>query len=106
MSLLTQYSLWFLPLCLLIGAGYAMLLYFKSTNLELEKKSRIIMSCLRGLAVSLICFLLLAPMLKMVMKDLDKPLIIFAVDNSESMVLSKDSVFYRNDYPKQLDQLV
>ena len=106
MSLLTQYSLWFLPLCLLIGAGYAMLLYFKSTNLELEKKSRIIMSCLRGLAVSLICFLLLAPMLKMVMKDLDKPLIIFAVDNSESVVLSKDSAFYRNDYPKQLDQLV
>ena len=106
MSLLTQYSLWFLPLCLLIGAGYAMLLYYKSTNLDLEKRSRIIMSCLRGLAVSLICFLLLAPMLKMVMKDLDKPLIIFAVDNSESVVLSKDSAFYRNDYPKQLDQLV
>ena len=106
MSLLTQYSLWFVPLCLLVGAGYALLLYFKSTNLELEKRSRIIMSCLRGLAVSLICFLLLAPMLKMVMKDLDKPLIIFAVDNSESVVLSKDSAYYRSAYPQQLDQLV
>ena len=106
MSLLSQYSLWFLPLCLLVGAGYALLLYYKSTTLELDKKSRIVMSCLRGLAVSLICFLLLAPMLKMVVKDLDKPLIIFAVDNSESVVLSKDSAYYRTDYPQQLEQLV
>lgn len=106
MSLLTQYSLWFLPLCLLVGAGCALLLYYKSTTLDLDKKSRIIMSCLRGLAVSLICFLLLAPMLKMMVKDLDKPLIIFAVDNSESIVLSKDSAYYRTDYPQQLKQLV
>ena len=105
MSLLSQYSLWFLPLCLLVGAGCALLLYYKSTTLDLDKKSRIIMSCLRGLAVSLICFLLLAPMLKMVVKDLDKPLIIFAVDNSESIVLSKDSAYYRHDYPKQVEQL-
>ena len=91
MSLLSQYSLWFIPLCLLVGAGCAVLLYYKSTTLDLDKKSRIIMSCLRGLAVSLICFLLLAPMLKMVVKDLDKPLIVFAVDNSESVVLAKDS---------------
>ncbi|MBO7629343.1 MAG: hypothetical protein J6S87_05305 [Bacteroidales bacterium] len=106
MSLLSQYSLWFLPLCLLVGVGCAMLLYYKSTNLDLDKKSRIIMSCLRGLAVSLICFLLLAPMLKMVVKELDKPLIIFAVDNSESIVLSKDSAYYRQNYPQQLNQLV
>lgn len=105
MSLLSQYSLWFLPLCLLVGAGCALLLYYKSTTLDLDKKSRIIMSCLRGLAVSLICFLLLAPMLKMVVKDLDKPLIIFAVDNSESIVLSKDSAYYRHDFPKQVEQL-
>lgn len=106
MSLLSQYSLWFLPLCLLVGAGCALLLYYKSTTLDLDKKSRIIMSCLRGLAVSLICFLLLAPMLKMVVKDLDKPLIVFAVDNSESVVLAKDSAYYRHDYPKQVEQLV
>ena len=106
MSLLSQYSLWFIPLCLLVGAGCAVLLYYKSTTLDLDKKSRVIMACLRGLAVSLICFLLLAPMLKMVVKDLDKPLIIFAVDNSESIVLSKDSAYYRHDYPKQVEQLV
>lgn len=63
MSLLTQYSLWFLPLCLLVGAGCALLLYYRSKTLELDKRSRIIMSCLRGLAVALLCFLLLAPML-------------------------------------------
>lgn len=106
MSILTQYSLWFLPLCLLLGAGCAVLLYYKSTTLDLDKRSRIIMSCLRGLAVSLLSFLLLAPMLKMVMKELDKPLIIFAIDNSESIVLSKDSAYYRHEYPQQLDQLV
>lgn len=106
MSLLTQYSLWFLPLCLLVGAGCAVLLYYKSKTLDLDKRSRIIMSCLRGLAVSLLCFLLLAPMLKMVVKELDKPVIVFAIDNSESVVLSKDSAYYRHEYPKQLEKLV
>lgn len=106
MSLLSQYSLWFIPLCLMVGTGCALLLYYKSTALDLDKKNRIIMSCLRGLSVSLICFLLLAPMLKMVVKDLDKPLVIFAVDNSESIALSTDSSYYRNAYPQQLSQLM
>lgn len=106
MSLLSQYSLWFIPLCLMVGTGCALLLYYKSTALDLDKKNRIFMSCLRGLSVSLICFLLLAPMLKMVVKDLDKPLVIFAVDNSESIALSTDSSYYRNAYPQQLSQLM
>lgn len=106
MSLLTQYSLWLIFLCLLFGAGCAMLLYYRNSRLELDRRSRIIMACLRGLTVSLICFLLLAPMLKMTVKEVDKPLIIVAVDNSESVVLAKDSANSLSLLPKQLDQLV
>jgi len=36
---------------------------------------------------------------------IDKPLIIFAQDNSLSIVLSKDSAFYRNDYPDLVRKL-
>lgn len=105
MSLLTQYTLWLLPLCLLVGAGCAALLYYKSTNLDLEKRSRIILSILRGFSVALLCFLLLAPMLKMVVKELDKPQIIIALDNSESIILASDSSYYRNQYIKDVQDL-
>lgn len=105
MSLLTQYTLWLLPLCLLVGAGCAALLYYKSTNPELEKRSRIILSSLRGLSVALLCFLLLAPMLKMIVKELDKPQIIIALDNSESIILASDSAYYHHQYINKVQDL-
>lgn len=105
MALLTKYSLWFLPLILLIGAGYALFLYFKNDNIVFEKRDRIIMATLRGLAMSLLAFLLLTPMLKLILKQTDKPLILLAIDNSESLRANKDSAYYINDYPKAVQNL-
>ncbi len=106
MALLSQYSLWFLPLIILLGVGYAFFLYYKNENIIFEKKPRIVMAALRGLAMSLIAFLILAPMLKLTLKHTDKPLIIFAIDNSESLRSNKDSAYYIKDYPQQVQQLI
>ena len=106
MSLLTRYPLWLIVFVILLGVGYAMFLYFRNDNVAFEKRQRAVMASLRGLAMSLIAFLLLAPMLKMIRKETDKPMIIIAADNSESVRSTKDSAFYINDYNKKLQQLV
>lgn len=105
MALLTKYSLWLLPLVLLLGVGYAFFLYYKNNNIIFEKKHRIIMASLRGLAMSLLAFLLLGPMLKLIVKQTDHPVILLAIDNSESLRSNKDSVYYINDYPKAVQEL-
>jgi len=62
------------------------------------------MTGFRFFSVSLIAFLLLSPMIKKQSEIIEKPVIIFAQDNSISILLSKDSAFYRKDYPKQLQE--
>lgn len=106
MALLTEYPLWLVIFVILLGVGYAFFLYFRNNNIVFEKKTSIAMACLRGVAMSLIAFLLLAPMVKLVLKQIDKPLILVAVDNSESVKFGKDSTFYKNEYPKQVEKLI
>ncbi|MDR1112958.1 MAG: hypothetical protein LBL18_04280, partial [Bacteroidales bacterium] len=42
----------------------------------------------------------------MSVKELEKPVLVVAIDNSESLVLTKDSAFYRHDFIKQLTDFV
>ena len=106
MSLLTQYPLWLSIFAVLLGAGYALFLYFRNDNIAFEKRSRIVMASLRGVATALLAFLLLAPMLKMIRKQTDKPVIVLAIDNSESVAAGKDADWYTSEYPEQVRQLV
>ncbi len=106
MKLLTQYPLWLVIFAILLGVGYALFLYFKNNNIVFEKPMRIAMASLRGLAVTLIAFLLLAPMFKRTVKQTNKPLILVAVDNSESVKSNKDSAFYTNEYPAQVQKMI
>lgn len=106
MAILTEYSLWLLPLCLLAGAGFSLLLYYKNRNLDLTKKTTVTLSVIRGLVVALICFLLLAPMLKMILKKVEKPILVVAVDDTESIASTKDSAFYRTEFSQKLNRLI
>ena len=106
MSLLTRYPLWLVIFAILLGTIYALFLYYKNNNISFEKSQRLLMATLRGLATTLIAFLLLAPMLKRTQKESDKPIIIIASDNSESIISGKDSSFYLSDYQKNLQYIV
>lgn len=106
MKLLTQYPLWLVIFALLLGVGYALYLYYKNNNVIFEKPMRIAMASLRGLAVVLIAFLLLAPMVKLTVKQTDKPIVLVAIDNSESVKSNKDSAFYAKEYPGQVAKLI
>lgn len=106
MTLITEYSGWFFIFCLLLGAIYAFALYFKNKNIEFSQKMQLFLAILRGTVISFIAFLLLAPMLKLTMKHKEKPLIVFAIDNSASLVCGKDSAFYQNDFSEEINQLI
>ena len=106
MTLITEYSLWFALLCVLLGAVFSVALYFRNNNTDFDRKAKIVMSVLRGVSIALIAFLLLAPMLKLNVKETEQPVLIVAIDNSESMVATPDSTFYRTDFQQKINQLV
>ena len=64
-----------------------------------------LMSVLRFLAIFFISFLLLSPLIKRTREIVEKPLIIFAQDNSLSISFSSDSSFYKKEYPSAVDNL-
>ncbi|MFN4080793.1 MAG: hypothetical protein ACK4NS_07815 [Saprospiraceae bacterium] len=104
-----QYPAWFLILCALLGAGYAALLYFRDeTFLARPRIQRGLLALLRGLAVALISALLLSPLLKRTITQTQKPVVVLAQDQSESvaMVLQDDALArYKNDWAALREQL-
>jgi len=106
MAFLTEYSLWLALLCILTGASYSFLLYYKNRNIAFDKHPKRVMFIFRGIAVALIAFLLLAPMLRFTLKKTEKPIIIVGIDNSESIVSTPDSTFYTTTFKKNYENLV
>lgn len=104
-QLISGYPLWFAPLCLLFGAGVAVLLYYKNTAEDFPRSLVIFLSVLRFLSASLIAFLLLSPMIKTTSRTAELPAVIIGVDNSRSMVLGADSLFQQNQLPLMLSEL-
>lgn len=106
-SLYTDYPIWFFTFCILAGAGYSFLLYRKEKRFdETPKWVRISMPVLRFVAVTFIAFFLLSPLLKNISRTVEKPIIIFAQDNSESVTVGKDSAFYKTEYRQKVSELV
>ncbi|WP_260625678.1 VWA domain-containing protein [Hymenobacter sediminicola] len=78
-------SPWLILLCLLVGAGYAALLY--SAKAPWSRGLNYGLAALRFVVVSLLCFLLLSPFIKTTSNTTEKPTIVLAVDNSQSVGL-------------------
>lgn len=87
--------------CLLVGAGLAFLLYQKS-NKEIAKNIRYLLFALRFSCISFLCFFLLNPLLKNTSTYTEKPIVVIALDNSASIAKNKDSVFYKNNFLKEI----
>ena len=92
-NLIFPYSPFFLLLCVGVGVAYAWLLYSKNYNWS--KKVNYSLAALRGTFVTLICLLLLAPIVRKIKNDEEKPTIVFAIDNSESLKMSSDTAFLK-----------
>lgn len=107
MNIVFEYPSWFILFCLLAGFAYAFFLYRKDKKLS-ETSVWIVrsMAAFRFIAVALLSFLLLAPLLKTINREVEKPVIIVAQDNSESLVIGNDSAFYRKQYKQNLQKLI
>lgn len=107
MNIVFEYPAWFLLFCVLAGFLYAFVLYRKDKRFD-ELSVWLIrsMATFRFLAVTLLSFLLLSPLLKNVSREVEKPVIILAQDNSESLIAGKDSAFYRKEYKQKLQKLI
>lgn len=81
-----QYPSWYILLCILLGLAYAVLLYRRDKNFgEQSPLLNWALGGLRFLAVSLIALLLLSPLLKNILRDVKKPVVVLAQDESESV---------------------
>jgi hypothetical protein len=88
MNLIFQTSPWWLLACLLAGGVYAAALYQPVPRLpttDWERPVRIGLAALRFLAVALLGFLLINPLIRSIQTITEKPKIVLAVDNSESV---------------------
>lgn len=81
-----SYPWWYLIFCLVLGIGYAYLMYFRDKRFaEYSPWFTKGLGVLRALSVFLISLLLLSPFVKTIKEDVKTPLIIIASDKSESI---------------------
>ena len=107
MNIVTEYPTWFLIFCIAAGVGYSFLLYRKDSKFKETSKNIVrVMALFRLVVVTLLCFLLLSPLLKNIEREVEKPVIIIAEDNSESILATKDSAYFKTEYKKELNSLV
>jgi hypothetical protein len=97
--LITQASPWLLSLCVWVGLAYATALYFFGTSKESwSTKFKFLLASMRFLVVSMLVLLLFQPLLETIETRVEKPIVVLALDNSQSVVSAKDSNFVRNDF--------
>lgn len=102
-ALVWNTSWWLLLPALALAAGYAYVLYPKVLSERVTQQR--LLAALRFLSVLFLCILLINPQIKSVKTTTEKPLILFAQDNSASILLNKQKDYYRNDYPAAVQQL-
>lgn len=108
-EIITEKPLWFIVFCLLLGAAYVFFLYRNENALsEVRPWLKKLMAGARFIVVSLLAFLLLSPLIKTVSREVEKPIIILATDNSQSVLTGADSAEikkYRDDFSNLADEL-
>lgn len=103
-SLIARYSWWFLLLCILTGASFSFFLYRKDKKLqEAGKTVKILLFISRFLSVFLISIYLLSPFVKNVSTTIQKPIIILAHDNSQSILYDTN---INEQYKKNIEDLI
>jgi hypothetical protein len=87
------------------GILYSALFYYRKRDNDFNPKTLIILATIRGITISLIAFLLLAPLLKSTFRYTEKPIVLLALDNSSSIAIGKDSLFYKNEFAGNFSNL-
>ena len=104
--LTVEHSWWWLIACILISAGFTLLLYRKDKKTqEASVGQKTIMYTARFLSIFILSFFLLKPLIQNFTKKIVYPHVLFLYDNSSSIVASKDSNYYQVLYKKTFAQI-
>lgn len=104
-NLTFQYPAWYLIFCVLLGAAYAGVLYFRDKTFH-DQSERLnwLLGALRFITVTILSMLLLSPLLKSIITDTQKPVIILAQDQSESVAAAMTEA-QRTNYQQSFEKL-
>ncbi len=84
LQLIFEESPWWILPSIILGAGYAWLLYQKKG--PWSNTTHKILAALRGFFVALLAFFLINPLLKQIISQIEDPIVVIAVDNSASVL--------------------
>lgn len=105
-SFLFDYPVWLIAVCLTIGLLISGLLYYKNQRDGLNNHTARVLAVFRFIVVSLICILLLGPLVERQTQYVEEPILVFMQDNSSSLLLFEDSAWYREDYTDQIRRFI
>ena len=104
-SLSFQYPTYYLIFCALLGLAYAATLYYKDDSFkESSTNWNAILGVLRFLSVTFLAVLLLSPLLKSLLTETKKPVVVIAQDLSESVAAEMDEAA-RTKYQTDLEAM-
>jgi hypothetical protein len=94
LELITATPVWFILFCMAAGAAGAYILYLKDERFgEVHVWLVRTMTIFRFAVISLIAFFLLSPMIRTAFREVEKPIVILAVDNSSSLIYSDTTIY-------------
>lgn len=99
-----DFNIFVLLIALAISFLYPYLLYKKES--KLKKNTRLTLAVIRGITVFIIAFFLLGPLLNNRSLSYEKPIILFAQDNSKSVLLNANKSFYEKEYLEQRKKMI
>ncbi|MCB0686457.1 MAG: hypothetical protein KDC53_08030 [Saprospiraceae bacterium] len=101
-----QYPGWYIIICVLVGITLTAVLYYKASYFPTANKwIKGFLAFVRFLAITILCLMLLSPVLKYSKEESKKPIIVFAQDESTSIKEEMDSNTLQV-YDEQLDQVI
>ena len=104
-----QYPAWYLLFCVVLGLAYSLTLYFRDkTFAEQYPNLHKILGAIRFLSATFLAVLLLQPLLKSLITETKKPVVVLAQDQSESISAAlgeEDLTAYRQNWEAMRGQL-
>jgi hypothetical protein len=102
-----DYSPWFIILCLALGSGYSYLQYTRKSPWSVTVNR--LLALARAILVSVLAILLMGPTVRAIKNFYERPLMVMAIDNSESVGLTTDTLTLKklqNDLAQLRENLV
>lgn len=101
-NFILNYPWWFILLCIATGVLISAILYYKNTSDDFLPWQKKLLTGFRFLVITLLCFLLLAPLLKMQITQTQEPVILVFQDNTQSLATTRDTEWMKEAYPQEL----